>query len=301
MVVKTETTPEAKSVSVKKELFTLFMTLVSAFISAFTLHVFVYPADFAPSGVDGIAAMLQKLTGFGAGYYTLFFNLPLLAVAWFFLKRRYVVYTVIFTIVSSVLIQVFAAVDFYKFVSASDKLLPAIFSGILLGVRTGFMLRFGASTGGIDIIAGIVQKKKPYANVERTISIIAYLIIGVSYFVYRDVECILLSIVQMFVFEKAAAVVMRDTRNAVKFEIITNNPDALRNEIIFNLKHGATVTECKGMFTDETRFLVITIVNNRQVPEFMNIIKRLPDTFVYFSEVTGVRGNFRWFKDDAVK
>ena len=109
MVVKTETTPEAKSVSVKKELFTLFITLVSAFISAFTLHVFVYPAEFAPSGVDGIAAMLQKLTGFGAGYYTLFFNLPLLAVAWFFLKRRYVVYTVIFTVVSSVLIQVFAA------------------------------------------------------------------------------------------------------------------------------------------------------------------------------------------------
>lgn len=291
-----------EKLSVKKEALSVAATLVAACLSAFALHVFVYPADFAPSGIDGIATMLQKLTGFGAGYYTLIFNLPLLAVAWFLLKKRYVIYTVIFTVVSSVLIEVLAAIGFYQYTAENDKLLSAIFSGIMLGVRTGLMLRFGASSGGIDVIASMVQKKKPYANIERTISVFCYLIIGVSFFVYeRDLQCILLSIVQMFVFEKAAAVIMRDTRNAVKFEIITRNPDALKSEIIFNLKHGATITDCRGMFTDENRYLIITIVNNRQVPEFLKIIKKYPDTFVYYSEVTGVKGNFRWFKDDEVK
>lgn len=71
-------------ISFKKELLTAAVTLIAAVISAFTLHVFVYRADFAPSGVDGIATMLQKLTGFGAGYYTLIFNLPLLAIGLFF-------------------------------------------------------------------------------------------------------------------------------------------------------------------------------------------------------------------------
>ena len=288
-------------ISFKKELLTAAVTLIAAIISAFTLHVFVYRADFAPSGVDGIATMLQKLTGFGAGYYTLIFNLPLLATGLFFLKKRFVIYTVVFTVVSSVCIEILAAVGFYQYTTESDKLIPAIFSGILLGVRTGLMLRFGASTGGIDIIASVIQIKKPYANTERTISLIAYAIIGASYFVYRDFQCILLSIVQMFVFEKAAAVIMRDTRNAVKFEIVTSDPEKLRNDIIFNLKHGATLTECKGMFTDENKYIVITVVNNRQVPEFLNIIKKYPDTFVIYSEVTGVKGNFRWFKDDAAK
>lgn len=290
-----------KEISVKKELFTTAATLISAVISAFALHVFVYPASFAPSGIDGIATMLQKLTGFGAGYYTLIFNLPLLVVGLFFLKRRYVIYTILFTVVSSVSVEILAAVGFYQYTADSDKLIPAIFSGIILGARTGVMLRFGASTGGIDIIASVVQTKKPYANTEKTIAIIAYVIIGVSYFVYRDFQCILLSIVQMFVFEKAAAAVMRDTRNAVKFEIVTDNPERLRNDIIFNLKHGATLTECKGMFTDENKYIVITVVNNRQVPEFLNIIKKYPDTFVIYSEVTGVKGNFRWFKDDVAK
>ena len=288
-------------ISFKKELLTAAVTLIAAIISAFTLHVFVYRADFAPSGVDGIATMLQKLTGFGAGYYTLIFNLPLLATGLFFLKKRFVIYTVVFTVVSSVCIEILAAVGFYQYTTESDKLIPAIFSGILLGVRTGLMLRFGASTGGIDIIASVIQIKKPYANTERTISLIAYAIIGASYFVYRDFQCILLSIVQMFVFEKAAAVIMRDTRNAVKFEIVTSDPEKLRNDIIFNLKRGATLTECKGMFTDENKYIVITVVNNRQVPEFLNIIKKYPDTFVIYSEVTGVKGNFRWFKDDAAK
>jgi len=288
-------------ISFKKELLTTAVTLIAAVISAFTLHVFVYRADFAPSGVDGIATMLQKLTGFGAGYYTLIFNLPLLAIGLFFLKKRFVIYTVVFTVVSSVCIEILAAVGFYQYTTESDKLIPAIFSGILLGVRTGLMLRFGASTGGIDIIASVVQIKKPYANTEKTISLIAYVIIGASYFVYRDFQCILLSIVQMFVFEKAAAVIMRDTRNAVKFEIVTSDPEKLRNDIIFNLKHGATLTECKGMFTDENKYIVITVVNNRQVPEFLNIIKKYPDTFVIYSEVTGVKGNFRWFKDDVAK
>lgn len=291
-----------EKISIKKETLAVIITLIAACLSAFSLHVFVYPADFAPSGIDGIATMLQKLTGFGAGYYTLIFNLPLLAVAWFLLKKRYVIYTVLFTVVSSVLIEVLAAVNFYQYTAENDKLITAIFSGIMLGVRTGLMLRFGASSGGIDVIASMVQKKKPYANIERTISVFCYLIIGVSFFVYeRNLQCILLSIVQMFVFEKAAAVIMRDTRNAVKFEIITTNPETLKNEIIFNLKHGATIADCRGMFTDENRYLIITIVNNRQVPEFLKIIKKYPDTFVYYSEVTGVKGNFRWFKDDAVK
>lgn len=287
--------------SVKKEIFPCIITLFTSLLSAFTLYYFVYPADFAPSGVDGIATMLQKITPIPAGYYSLIINIPLLIVSWFFIKKRFVIYTVIFTIVSSVLLIVLPIIHFPQYTAESDKLIPAIFSGLLLGLRTGLMLRIGGSTGGIDIVASVVQKKNPAANIERIITIIAYLIIGVSYFIYKNFECILLSVVQMFVFEKAAESIMKDTRNAVKFEIITKSPDEIRNEIIFNLKHGATITTCKGMYTNDDKFIIITIVNNRQVPEFLKIIKRYPDTFVYYSEVTGVKGNFRWFKDDAVK
>lgn len=284
-----------------KELINTLITLAAAAMSAFGLHIFVYPAGFAPSGIDGIATMLQEVTGLNAGYFTLLFNLPLLIVAWFFLKRRYVIYTVLFTVLSSLMLVVLEAVDFYSYVTATDRLIPAIFSGIILGVRTGIMLKIGASTGGVDIAAGMIQKKLPHVNIERIITIICYAIILVSYFIYRDVTAILLSIVQMFVFDIFAGRMLKDHRNAVEVKIVTKCPEAIKNDIICNLKHGATVLNSRGMFTDGESSVIISVINIRQIPEFLEIMKKYPDTFTYYGELMGVKGNFRWRKDDAVK
>ena len=105
---------------VRRESLNVFLTLFAAGLSAFGLHVFVYPANFAPSGMDGVAAMLQNLTGWNAGYYSLLLNLPLLAAAWFVLKRRYAIYTLLFMVISSLLVVLLGKVEFYPYISASD-------------------------------------------------------------------------------------------------------------------------------------------------------------------------------------
>ena len=285
-----------------KEFVTVLLTLLAAAMSAFGLHVFVYSANFAPSGVDGIATMLQEITSVNAGLFSLIFNIPLLIVAWFFLKRRYVIYTVIFTLVSSGLLVLLEAVEFFQYSApGTDRLIPAIFSGVILGVRTGLMLKIGASTGGIDIIAGIIQIKKSHLNIERVITVICYVIILSSYLIYGDITSILLSFVQMFIFDKFAGSMLRDSRNAVEVKIITKNPLAIKQDIICNLKHGATVIDSRGMYTDGESSIIISVINIRQIPEFIEIIKKYPDTFTYYGELMGVKGNFRWQKDDAVK
>lgn len=276
----------------------VLLVILSAVLSAVGLHVFVYPAKFAPSGVDGISAMLQEITGVNAGVYMAVLNLPLLIWAFFKLNKKYVLYTVLFTVLSSGLVFLLELVDFYIYVSETDRILPAIFAGIILGVRTGLMIKIGGSTGGIDIIACMIQSKKPHVNIEKFISVICYFIICLSYFVYKDLTSVLLSIIQTFVLEKGVSFVLKDSRNAIEVKIITKNPDLLKEKILFNLKHGATVIECKGMYTDNDRYMIITIINMRQLGELTNIIKELPDTFIYYCDVTGVRGNFRWKKTD---
>ena len=286
----------------KKELGFIVITLIASALSAFGLHIFVYPASFAPAGVDGIATMLQSATGLNAGYYSLIINIPLLVVAYFLLKKRYVVYTVIFTVLSSVMLIVLKEINFYQYVSDNSGLIASVFSGVMLGVRTGIMLKIGASTGGVDIVAGIVQHKRAYGNIEKVITFICYAIIGVSFFVYNnDLNSVLLSVIQMFVFERASAAIMKDTRSAVEFKIITRDPEGLKNDIIYGLKHGATLIKSTGMFTEEGNSIIISVVNIRQIPEFLRLIKRYPDTFVYYTDVSGVKGNFRWKKDDVAK
>lgn len=61
--------------------------LLAAIMSALGFHVFVYPAEFAPAGMDGVATMLQKITGLNAGWYMLMLNAPLLIAALFVLKN----------------------------------------------------------------------------------------------------------------------------------------------------------------------------------------------------------------------
>lgn len=55
------------------------------------------------------------------------------------------------------------------------------------------------------------------------------------------------------------------------------------------------------MYTNEENNIIFSVINIRQIPEFMEMIKEYPDTFVYYSDVSGVRGNFRWNKDDIAK
>lgn len=286
---------------IKRESINLACTIVAALMSAFGMHYFVTSNNFAPAGLDGVATMIGHLAGVNPAYFILALNLPLLVVAWFVLKRRYVIYTVLFTVISSGAMLIFEAVGMPTF-SSGEGLMAAIFSGALFGLRTGLMLRISASSGGIDIIAGMINKKYPYRNIENVIAAICYFIIAVSYFVYdRNVMSVLLSVVQMFVFERASGVMLRENRNAVEVKIITKNPEEIRDDIIYNLKHGATVVESYGMYTDERSFMIISIINIRQIPELFEILKKYPNTFAYYDNVDGVRGNFRWKSMDIAK
>lgn len=292
---------EGRTGAVRRELYAALITVVAAVMSALGLHYFVFSASFAPSGIDGVATMLRELTGVNAGIYSMLFNIPLLIVAWFFLKRRYVIYTLAFTVLSSLLLILLEAVSFPIYEGVADGLVAAVFSGVILGVRTGIMLRIGASTGGVDIAAGMVTMRWPHLNVERIITLICYGIILISYLVYRDVTSILLSFIQMFIFDRFAGAMLRDSRNAVEVTIVTKRPEEIRNEIIYNLKHGATVISSRGMYTDGESSMIVSVINLRQIPAFLEIIRRHPDTFAYYGELMGVYGNFRWRKDDEVK
>lgn len=292
----------------KKNLITALYIVLGSLLSSFGIYYFVYPFSFAPVGVDGVATMLSIIfTGKTdiSGYLIFAINLPLLICSFFILDKKFTLLTFACVICSSGFLLLFQAIDLIGIIGgypdAGDKLIPAIFSGVLLGVRTGLLLKAGASSGGVDILAGIIQKRNPYVNFERYITVICYVIIGLSYFVYWNVEAILLSVVQMFVFEKAAAAVMHNVRNAVEFKIVTDEPEKLKEDILGHLKHGATILSGKGMFTGKERSMIFCVVNTRQVPEFLKILNRHEHIFVYCSDVNNVAGNFRRHKDDVAK
>ncbi|MBQ8740642.1 MAG: YitT family protein [Clostridia bacterium] len=279
----------------------LFLTIVASVLSAVGLYTFVNPANFAPSGIDGISMMLQKLTDINMGYISLAINIPLLILAWFFISKKYVVYTTIFTVLSSVMMILMEQINMYEYVTENNAWIAVLASGIMLGFRTAIMIKIGGSTGGVDIISCIIQQKRPYLNIESLISIFCYIIIGVSFFVYGNIESVIMSIAQMMIFNLAMNSILKTTRNAVEARIITDDPQKFKEDIINNLKHGATIIDGTGMFTGESRKTIVTIINLRQMNDLIKLSRKHPNSFIYFSEVNGVWGNFRWNKSDIAK
>jgi len=279
----------------------MLLIVIAAALSAVGLHCFVNPAGFAPSGIDGIAMMLQKLLSINIGYISLAINIPLLAVAWFFISRKYVIYTTVFTVISSVLMIVMENLNIYQYISEGNSWIPVFVSGIMLGARTALMIRIGGSSGGVDIVASIIQQRRPYLNIESLITGFCYIIIGISFFVYGNLESVIMSVAQMLIFSMAMNGILKTTRNAVEARIITDDPDAFKEDILLNLKHGATVIDCEGMFTGDRKKTIVTIINLRQMNDLIKLSRKHPNSFIYFSEVNGVFGNFRWNKTDIAK
>lgn len=113
--------------NIKKEVVNVLLTVVASVVSALGLHIFVFGNSFAPSGIDGIATMLQEITKINAGIFTFVLNLPLLIAAWFILKRNYVIYTILFTVLASLWVYILGETHFYQYVVETDKVIVAIF------------------------------------------------------------------------------------------------------------------------------------------------------------------------------
>lgn len=289
-----------KKIEIKNAVIIVF----ASFVSALGLWAFVTPGQFAPSGVDGIAAMLQELTkkalggnGIRAGYFSTLLNIPLLIIAWFILKKRYVIYTVAYMALVALFTALFEVVGFpaYTVETEVNRLLAALMGGVAQGL-TGYMLRVGGSAGGVDVIACMIQKKRQSENVERIIAVLSYVIAAFSFFVWGDINAVLFSFIAIFVCEKTTAMVLKDSRSAIKFEIIVAKEYAeeLKEFIIYEMKRSATVLGAKGLFLNEDKELIICLVHYRQFSEFLNRISQYPHVFLSYSEVLGIRGNFDW-------
>ena len=293
--------------NVKKEVAHILLTIIAAVISVIALHTFVIPSSFSPSGIDGLCTILYEVTGLNMGWFKIMINFPLLILAYIFLNKHYVLYIIFFTILDSIGVIFLEKINFYTYIPIDllaheligYRLFSALASGILLGLCVGIMFKMGYSSGGIDIIACLIHKWKPHFNVERIISICAYSIVGISLFVYKDLTSVFLSSIQIFVSECIVSILLKRERYAVEVKIVTKNPQDIKDEILFTHKHGATIVKSNGMYSGDDNYVIFSVMNVKEIPKLMNILKKYPETFVYFSDGVRVQGDFH-FRDDEI-
>lgn len=283
----------------KKELPNGLCVLLSALLYVVGVELFVADNGFVTGGVWGIALMIEHVTGVTASYIMFALNIPLLILSVIFLGWKFTIYTFVFiggqTLFSN-LIDLFE-ISKPLFTGDAQQLLSAIVAGAIMGVGLAICLRFGGCTGGTDIVSVILQKKKLPVSVPWIIFSINSVIIASSYFVFGKLESIAYSIILEFVASKVCDSILSGSKGAVRFEIITDKGEELRDAIINKMDRGATIIEAKGGYTMDNKSIIICIVHKRRTADFKKFLTGVdPNAFINIAKVSSVMG--KGFRSD---
>lgn len=281
----------------KPEYKTLILFPLFALGMAFSYKLFIFPNQFAPAGVGGIATMVQHVFEFNAGYLNLLINLPILCIAWKLVNREFVIKTLLFTLCFSGGLMVLDLFDFSRFVyqteNGTSKILAPVAAAAVNGALYGFCLRCHGSSGGTDVVSFCIRHYHPEYNVTWITFTINAVIAGTSYFVYGyKFEPVICCIVYCFVVTMMGNKVLQGSKSALKFEIITQHPKELADDLMKSLNRGVTLLSAEGGYTHQQKSLVICIVNKHQIADIQAIISKYPGSFAYITSVSETLGNF---------
>lgn len=307
--------PENKN---KKMLSSVVFVFLAAAFYALGFHYFVDPCNFAPGGIGGVVAMVKYImfgkdagaTG-GIDYSSLLFvlcNIPLLIPAYKILSKEFVVKTAVVAVLIAIMMFLLDnfidpekkfSIEYACRIAGMDgidmgtRLLSALVGGAVCGLSLACGLKTNASTGGADIVGAMIQKKNPHKSIASMIFAVNGVIFAVSFFVYgNDTLPVFLSLIYTYTTTKTCDFIMYGTKNALKFEVITEHAEEISKEIIEKLGHGVTVTPAEGMFEHKNKVLLICVIKPRQTVQFQEIILRYPETFAYVGTVSEVIGKF---------
>ncbi len=303
----------------KKTLSSILFVFLAAAFYAVGFHYFVDPCNFAPGGIGGVVAMVKyviygpasQVPSGGVDYSSLLFvvcNIPLLIPAYKILSKEFVVKTAVVAVLIAVIMFLldnfidpnkYFSIKYASELAGNEKiemgtrLLSSLVGGAVCGLSLACALKTNASTGGADIVGAMIQKKNPHKSVASMIFAVNGVIFGVSFFVYgNDTLPVFLSLIYTYTTTKTCDYIMYGTKNALKFEVITEHAEEISKDIIEKLGHGVTVTPAEGMFEHKNKVLLICVIKPRQTVQFQEIINRYPETFAYVGTVSEVIGKF---------
>ncbi|MCQ2385516.1 MAG: YitT family protein [Clostridia bacterium] len=272
-------------------------TVASA--DAWVCSVWVYPNDFAPDGVQGVATLLQEVTGVSVGVFLVLLNAPLFVFAFTRLSPSYAVKSAVYVLsfaASSLGIRMLKnvlPVWEVRAESVETLLLIAMGYGLFNGTAYVFTVLTGGSTGGTDILAQLIGFYRPRYNTVWILFLMKLVIAVSSFFVYgMRILPVLVSIVCALFGSLLSDAVFKGQSTALKFEIITDKPFELAAEIMEKLAHGCTALSGKGMYGGKEKTLLICVVANRQKYDMESILSRYDDAFSYCYAVKATYGSF---------
>ena len=287
-----------------KKVLTYVVIVGLAVVSAVNYQLFIFPNRFAPAGLNGLCTMVQYVFGISVSSMNLMINIPLAMLVYFKVSRSIAVRSMTFVLTFSVALTLLEYIDLSAFAYATDTgtstILGPLVAGIVNGSVYSQLAQGGAYTGGTDFVAALIRKNRPGLNFFGVIFILNAVVAFISYFVYGfQIEPVILCIIYCFMSSTVSDKVVKSGRQAIRFEIITENPKEISEAIITRLHHSATLIPARGMYSGRETNVLICVINKAQVSVLASIVRSYPHTFAVMSSVNEVMGNFKQINNEG--
>ncbi len=252
-------------------------------LNAFAYVLFQMPYNLAAGGVSGLGIIVNTLTGFSPGLFYFTANIPLFILGFFTLGRWRFLFTSTLAVVvfsgTTEFFIVYMPTVFTQFPITESKLLVTIYSGLLIGIGTGIIYRYGGTIGGTSIIARIIYNKTgfPMSQSSLYVDVVIIAIAGIVF----DWETALLAFLALLIAGMSADFAMEGASQMRTLMIVTKHPESLRYAIINELHRGVTMWQVKGGYSGEELSLLYLTVLRSRVYDVKFIINRIdPDAFM---------------------
>lgn len=265
--------------------------IIGSFLFAAGDVMFVNPYRLAPGGTYGLANVFNTLWPWKISYYAFCMDIPLLLIGTWILGPKFGIKTVVSTFLILGFVWLLESTWGYQPV-IHDGLLPnapqgelgfvpdyflnTLVAGLIYGLAIGMIFKSGATSGGSDIIAMILNK---YTKISlgTLVLIVDSTITLTTLFAFGQFRLPIYSILLIVIESKIIDTVIDGLKTYKTLFIVSDKYEEVRCAILNDLNRGGTCINCSGMYQGTERKIIYTTVSRTEFIRLKEGIKKIDE------------------------
>jgi uncharacterized membrane-anchored protein YitT (DUF2179 family) len=261
------------------------LVLLGEAINVTAFRALIIPARLLSGGVVGTAMLLNQQLNWPIGLQTILYNIPIFMLGYRYLGRRFVLLSMLGVVSFSILLD-----NLTIPVLTHDRLLTAIFGGVITGIADGLILRAGGSTGGFDILGLIVSKRFGISTGQVFLVFNGIIIALAAYF--NDIELAMFTLIMLFASTRTIDGVLRTRPRPVAL-IISSKHEEIAARLLHDLGRGVTYLQGQGAYTAVDYRVLLCVISRFELVDLRQILNELdPKAFTVILDASDVIGQW---------
>lgn len=268
----------------------LFYIISGVFCAAIALEAFMLPNKFLDGGVTGIAIIVNLTFGVDLNLLLVLINIPFLWVGWKMIGKTFAVQSA-FSVFLLTIVLHFMDIE----PITNDKLLIAVFGGVLMGTGIGLIIRGGGLIDGFEVITEFFQKNSAFSGSEITVFLNSIIMLVAA--IFFGTEAALYSILTYFTAIKMTDYVVEGFEEYTALTIISREDEKVKELIVKEFGKAISVYKGERGYLPETFHIkhpcdiIMTVVTRLEVHRMKEAIQQIdPKAFFYVQTIKEVKG-----------